>query len=88
MPGIATPRVFVSYARSDGGEFARKLRKRLEKARIPLWQDRVGMEGGRDWSCLEPSIHQQAGEKCPEPRRFGLVAQFSPQRNVSSPPVS
>jgi hypothetical protein len=49
MPGIITPRVFISYARSDGEEFARKLRKRLEKVEIPLWQDRVGMEGGRDW---------------------------------------
>jgi len=45
----AYPRVFISYARSDGEEFARELRKRLEAENIPLWQDRVGMEGGRDW---------------------------------------
>ncbi|HEX6650295.1 MAG TPA: TIR domain-containing protein [Pyrinomonadaceae bacterium] len=41
--------VFISYARSDGGEFANNLRQRLEAAHIPLWQDRIGMEGGRDW---------------------------------------
>ena len=43
------PRVFLSYARADGERFATKLRKRLEAEHIPLWQDRVGMEGGRDW---------------------------------------
>src|SRR6266568_3978328 len=46
--GIA-PRVFISYARSDGEQFAAQLRKRLLDEQIPLWQDRVGMEGGRDW---------------------------------------
>jgi len=44
-----TPRVFISYAREDGEAFARQLRERLTAAEIPLWQDRVGMEGGRDW---------------------------------------
>ncbi len=43
------PRVFISYARSDGEPFATELRKRLEAEHIPLWQDRVGLEGGRDW---------------------------------------
>src|SRR5438876_8792671 len=43
------PRVFISYARSDGEPFATQLRQRLEAEQIPLWQDRVGMEGGRDW---------------------------------------
>src|SRR5262249_17469713 len=46
--GVA-PRVFLSYARSDGEQFAVDLRQRLEAEYIPLWQDRVGMEGGRDW---------------------------------------
>jgi len=41
--------VFISYARSDGEEFANRLRQRLESEGIPLWQDRVGMEGGRKW---------------------------------------
>jgi WD40 repeat protein len=43
------PRVFLSYARTDGEQFAAELRQRLEAEHIPLWQDRVGMEGGRDW---------------------------------------
>ena len=44
-----SPRVFISYARSDGEQFATDLRQRLLAVHIPLWQDRVGMEGGRDW---------------------------------------
>ncbi len=53
---MATPprdktRVFISYARADGETFAADLRTRLEKEHpeITLWQDRVKMEGGRDW---------------------------------------
>lgn len=45
----AKPRVFISYARADGEEFATDLRKKLETQGIPLWQDRARMEGGRDW---------------------------------------
>ena len=41
--------VFISYARSDGEAFAHRLRQQLEKQNIRLWQDRLGMEGGRDW---------------------------------------
>ena len=41
--------MFISYARSDGEAFATDLRQKLDQAHIPLWQDRVGMEGGRDW---------------------------------------
>jgi len=41
--------VFLSYARSDGEAFARRLRDRLEAEGIALWRDREGMEGGRDW---------------------------------------
>jgi WD40 repeat protein len=48
-PSKARSGVFISYARSDGEEFANVLRKRLKGEGIPLWQDRVGMEGGRDW---------------------------------------
>ncbi|SRR6266516_1298280 len=44
-----SPRVFLSYARADGEEFAKNLRIRLETEDIPVWQDRIGMEGGRDW---------------------------------------
>jgi WD40 repeat protein len=43
------PRVFVSYARSDGEALAQDIRQRLEQEGIPVWQDRTSMEGGRDW---------------------------------------
>lgn len=45
------PRVFISYARSDGEAFAAALRQRLEREEpeITLWQDRARMEGGKDW---------------------------------------
>ena len=46
---VRAPRVFISYARTDGEPFATDLRKRLLAEHIPLWQDRVGMEGGRGW---------------------------------------
>ena len=48
-PRDARPRVFVSYARSDGDRLAADLRRCLEAAEVPLWRDREGMEGGRDW---------------------------------------
>ena len=44
-----TPRVFISYSRTDGEPIATELRHRLEAEHIPLWQDRVGLEGGKDW---------------------------------------
>ncbi len=43
------PRVFISYSRKDGETFANELRAKLQAKHIPLWQDRVGMEGGKDW---------------------------------------
>ncbi len=43
------PHVFISYARIDGEKSATELRQRLQAEHIPLWQDRVGLEGGRDW---------------------------------------
>jgi hypothetical protein len=48
-PQRARASVFLSYARSDGEAFARRLRERLEAEGIALWRDREGMEGGRDW---------------------------------------
>jgi WD40 repeat protein len=41
--------VFISYARKDGEAFATALRTTLSAQGIAVWQDRVGMEGGRDW---------------------------------------
>jgi hypothetical protein len=50
MPLDATfLRVFVSYARKAGAAIAADLRQRLEADGVSLWQDLVGMEGGRDW---------------------------------------
>src|ERR1051326_5438609 len=45
------PRVFISYARRDGEEFATALRRRLEREQpeISLWQDRARLEGGIGW---------------------------------------
>lgn len=41
--------VFISYARSDGKDFAAQLRTRLDSEGFSLWQDVIAMEGGRDW---------------------------------------
>jgi len=51
VPKIKTTRrgVFISYAREDGEEFAKLLRRRLEGEGIALWRDRESMEGGHDW---------------------------------------
>ena len=45
------PKVFISYARKDGEEFATRLRKRLETEHsdLILSQDRARMEGGVGW---------------------------------------
>lgn len=43
------PRIFVSYARSGGKAFARRLSERLRAEGFSLWRDLADMEGGRDW---------------------------------------
>jgi hypothetical protein len=44
------PRIFISYARSDGRGVARELRDRLSRDHgFALWQDLADMEGGKDW---------------------------------------
>ena len=48
-PGSAAPRIFVSYARSDGKEIAAELRRRLQAEGFALSQDLTDMEGGKDW---------------------------------------
>src|SRR5215203_2397512 len=47
----SAPRAFLSYARTDGEQFASALRARLEseQPQITLWQDRARMEGGVGW---------------------------------------
>src|SRR5215468_3131756 len=42
-------RTFISYARSDGVNFAAGLREFLTKENLSIWQDIVALEGGRDW---------------------------------------
>ena len=44
------PRIFISYAHSDGEDFARDLRRRLiEKHGLAVWQDRTEMQVGEAW---------------------------------------
>ena len=43
------PRIFVSYARSDGKASAKRLSERLRTEGFSLWRDLADMEGGRDW---------------------------------------
>ncbi len=44
------PRIFISYARSDGEDFARNLRCRLiEEYSFAVWQDRTKMQVGEAW---------------------------------------
>ncbi|NIA12173.1 MAG: TIR domain-containing protein, partial [Nitrospiraceae bacterium] len=44
------PRIFISYARSDGEDFARLLRRRLTKEYgFAVWQDRTEMQVGEAW---------------------------------------
>jgi len=44
------PRIFISYARNDGEDFARDLRLRLiEDYSFAVWQDRTEMQVGEAW---------------------------------------
>jgi WD40 repeat protein len=49
MLGQPPGRIFISYSRKDGAEFARDLRTTLEKEDLSVWQDLVALEGGEDW---------------------------------------
>jgi tetratricopeptide (TPR) repeat protein len=42
-------RIFISYARADGGEFASELQGRLAAAGFPTWFDAVDIPAGSDW---------------------------------------
>lgn len=44
-----TARIFISYSTRDGSEAAARLRSRLEAQDFEIWQDVVGLRGGRDW---------------------------------------
>ena len=44
------PRIFISYARDDGEDFARNLRRCLvEEHGFSVWQDRTEMQVGDAW---------------------------------------
>ena len=47
--GELKSRVFISYARSDGEEFANRLNQKIEAEGIPCWLDKVKIRGGQDW---------------------------------------
>ena len=61
MPTQPVARIFISYSRKDGVEFAADLRKRLEAQDLSVWQDIVALEGGRDWwSQIEDALKSKA----------------------------
>jgi hypothetical protein len=41
--------VFISYARSDGADFAARVRRRLEEENPEIRQDVISERGRRDW---------------------------------------
>jgi WD40 repeat protein len=49
MRDPSTPRVFLSYSRQDGLEFARRLEALLEAEGLSLYRDLSDLEGGQDW---------------------------------------
>ncbi len=49
MRDPTTPRVFVSYSRTDGLEFARRLQTALEAEDLSLYRDLHDLVGGEDW---------------------------------------
>jgi len=51
MPPSPRDSIFISYARSDGTDYAARLRDRLEKEHpeIKLFQDVISLHSGKDW---------------------------------------
>jgi hypothetical protein len=41
--------IFISYARSDGENFAREIHERLETENLTCWRDRLDLEGGENF---------------------------------------
>ncbi|MBY3252152.1 NB-ARC domain-containing protein [Rhizobium laguerreae] len=63
MADMCSDRVFISYSRKQGSEFASRLRAQLLKEDLSVWQDIVAMEGGRDaWSQIEETLKSKALE--------------------------
>jgi WD40 repeat protein len=49
MGGDRSGRIFISYSRKDGKDFAAEMRKMLEGENLSVWHDVVALEGGLDW---------------------------------------
>ena len=51
LQAAVRPRAFISYARADGEQIARDLRRRLVAGppALTVWQDRAELEGGVGW---------------------------------------
>jgi hypothetical protein len=63
MPAMASARIFISYSRKDGAEFAAKLRDQLAGESLSMWQDLTELEGGSDWwSQIDAAIRSKATE--------------------------
>jgi hypothetical protein len=61
MSDPAEARVFISYSRKEGADFAADLRKTLLENSLSVWQDIVTLEGGRDWwSQIEDVLRSKA----------------------------
>jgi hypothetical protein len=72
-------RVFISYSRKDGVEYAHNLRKQLEAEGLSVWQDLVALEGGRDWwAQVEETL------RAPSLQHFLIVLS---ERSLQSPVV-
>ena len=65
-------RVFISYSRQDGQEAAAQVREFLTANDIPVWQDIVALEGGRDW-------WSQISQTLRDPRLDHLVMILTPK---------
>jgi hypothetical protein len=54
-------RIFISYSRKDGKDFAADLRKMLEGENLSVWHDIVALEGGLDWwTQIEDALKSKA----------------------------
>jgi hypothetical protein len=42
-------RIFISYSRKDGTEFASRLREQLREANLSVWQDIFNLEADPGW---------------------------------------
>jgi hypothetical protein len=47
--GDGRPRIFISYAHSDGDEIAQRVMTLAEEHGLSPWLDKVGLAGGEDW---------------------------------------